>query len=133
MKDQARKIHFSGDAIECLMQRKWPGNVRELRNLVDRVVVFADSDTVKKEDIQAIDGKKLNYSTVPNELRVIAKKIIGLELKNKLKSIEDALIEEAMLLTENNKSAAARLLGTHRKSIERRVENLSHEHSPRHR
>jgi len=55
-------------------------------------------------------------------LRAAAQTVLRLPLDNKLEAIEEALVAEAMSLAEGNKSAAARLLGVHRKAVSRRVE-----------
>ncbi|HWZ99474.1 MAG TPA: sigma-54 dependent transcriptional regulator [Candidatus Dormibacteraeota bacterium] len=43
---------FSADAIAELQKYSWPGNIRELRNVVERLVLLAESDTVGREDVQ---------------------------------------------------------------------------------
>ena len=47
-----RRIHFTPEAMNCLMNYDWPGNVRELSNLVLRMLAFTDSRTgVTAEDL----------------------------------------------------------------------------------
>jgi len=36
-----------------LVDHSWPGNVRELRNVVERLVLLAEDDTVSVEDLPA--------------------------------------------------------------------------------
>jgi len=43
---------FSEDAIAELRRYSWPGNIRELRNVVERLVLLAERDSVGKEDVQ---------------------------------------------------------------------------------
>src|SRR5262249_51567574 len=43
---------FSEDAITELQRYSWPGNIRELRNVVERLVLLAEGDTVGKDDVQ---------------------------------------------------------------------------------
>jgi len=43
---------FSAEAIAELQKYSWPGNVRELRNVVERLVLLAESATVSQEDVQ---------------------------------------------------------------------------------
>jgi len=43
---------FSGEAIAELRRYSWPGNVRELRNVVERLVLLASTDTVTAEDVR---------------------------------------------------------------------------------
>jgi DNA-binding NtrC family response regulator len=41
-----KAISFTADAIRALQTHAWPGNVRELRNVVERLMLLADSDKV---------------------------------------------------------------------------------------
>jgi DNA-binding NtrC family response regulator len=43
---------LSDDAIAELQKYAWPGNVRELRNVVERLVLLAEADSVVREDVQ---------------------------------------------------------------------------------
>jgi two-component system, NtrC family, nitrogen regulation response regulator NtrX len=47
-----KKKTFSEEAIAELQKYSWPGNIRELRNIVERLVLLAEGDTVGKEDVQ---------------------------------------------------------------------------------
>lgn len=49
---------FSQKAIAALMQRQWPGNVRELQNLVRRVVMFTQTETIDLDDLQVLDNQQ---------------------------------------------------------------------------
>ncbi len=42
---QAR--NFSQEAIEALEKYTWPGNVRELKNMVERVAILSDAETIE--------------------------------------------------------------------------------------
>lgn len=43
---QKTPLMFSQEIKEMLKRHSWPGNVRELKNLVERLVIFADGSTV---------------------------------------------------------------------------------------
>ena len=43
---------FSEEAIVALRQYSWPGNVRELRNVVERLVLLSNEDSVSLEDVR---------------------------------------------------------------------------------
>ncbi|MFZ0036158.1 MAG: sigma-54 dependent transcriptional regulator [Candidatus Acidiferrales bacterium] len=43
---------FSAEAIQELERYAWPGNVRELRNVVERVLLLATSDTIQAGDVR---------------------------------------------------------------------------------
>ena len=42
---------FSSSAIQRLIEYTWPGNVRELKNLVERLVVTVDDDTIREHHL----------------------------------------------------------------------------------
>ena len=43
---------FSPQAIAGLQQYSWPGNIRELRNVVERLVLLAEGESVTADDVQ---------------------------------------------------------------------------------
>jgi two-component system nitrogen regulation response regulator NtrX len=46
-----RKKHFSAEASEILKRYPWPGNVRELRNVVERVLLLSNTETITAEEV----------------------------------------------------------------------------------
>lgn len=46
-----RKCQMSKEFIHFLNNYEWPGNVRELENLIERVVILADSDVLTSVDL----------------------------------------------------------------------------------
>ena len=44
MQNGWKPVPFSGEAIEALKEYAWPGNIRELRNVVERLLLLADSE-----------------------------------------------------------------------------------------
>ena len=43
---------FSEEAIAELRRYSWPGNIRELRNVVERIVLLSNGDTVTDDDVR---------------------------------------------------------------------------------
>ena len=82
----------------------WPGNVRELRNLVERTVLLGHLP---------VDG--LDAQTEAD-----TQNIAGYPLTHDLEQVERAHIEAVLASHNNNKSAAARVLGVSRKTLERK-------------
>ena len=48
-----KEVSFSDDALQALQSQSWPGNIRELRNVVERILLFADSDKVTAATVAA--------------------------------------------------------------------------------
>jgi DNA-binding NtrC family response regulator len=123
---QSRKLRFSPAALETLMRAPWPGHVRQLRNLIDRLIVFADDDLVTPEALAPllVDAAPSVGASESDAaaLRKAAQSLLRLPVENKLEAIEEALIAEALELSGGNRSAAARLLGVHRKAVSRRLD-----------
>jgi len=46
-----RDVRLSKPVMDFMMTYNWPGNVRELQNLVERLVILADNNTVKIKDL----------------------------------------------------------------------------------
>ena len=118
---QRRPLRFSQAALDLLAGAAWPGHVRQLRNLVDRVAAFADDDLVTPEALGPFITESPASNTNADVLQATAQKILRLPIDNKLEAIEEALIAEAVRLSDGNKSGAARLLGMHRKAVSRRL------------
>jgi two-component system, NtrC family, nitrogen regulation response regulator NtrX len=46
-----RKKHFSVEALDILKRYPWPGNVRELRNVVERVLLLSNTETITADEV----------------------------------------------------------------------------------
>jgi DNA-binding NtrC family response regulator len=118
---QARALTFTADAMADLQRARWPGNLRQLRNLVDRLAVLAPDGPITSETIARVaGGPQQDGGPVVELVRQILRGSEG----DKFSVIERVLIDEALRMAEGNKTAAARLLGVHRKVVERRVERI---------
>jgi DNA-binding NtrC family response regulator len=124
--DMPRKLRFTENAMAWLARRPWPGNVRELRNVIERVALLAEEDTV---DVAALEelANPANAGDARLEIDRIARSLLALpdRLGSKLDVIERAILHHAIEACGGNKSAAARLIGVDRKALERRWERLS--------
>jgi DNA-binding NtrC family response regulator len=126
---QPKRITFSDEAMTLLCTRRWPGNVRELRNLIDRTSIHADNNAEISADVlERIDPvcaetrRNGRGGTTTIDLARVAESVLALEQPgNKMELIEAALVQAALDRKGGNKTAAARLLGVHRKVVERQV------------
>src|SRR5262249_7647489 len=76
-----------------LQKYSWPGNIRELRNVVERLVLLAEGDTVGKEDVQltlpataagdgaARSGVSIGMGTLAERTEGFEKEVLLAEIK----------------------------------------------------
>jgi len=122
--DLSRRLVFTEDAMQWLRRRRWTGNVRELRNVIERLALLADKDTI---DVATLDD--LAPSARPPgvaEIDRLARELLALPERtgSKLRAIERAVLHHAIETCGGNKSAAARLIGVDRKALERKWERF---------
>jgi DNA-binding NtrC family response regulator len=99
-------MRFSPKAIKALKDYMWPGNVRELQNLVHRLVIMADDNTIDIPDL-------------PESFRFSASRSKGLD--RKLEDVEREYITDALAANKNNISQTAIILGIDRKTLRDKI------------
>jgi two-component system response regulator HydG len=99
-------MRFSAKAIKALKEYSWPGNVRELQNLVHRLVIMADDNTIDIPDL-------------PESFRFSATRSKGLD--RKLEDVEREYITDALAANKNNISQTAIILGIDRKTLRDKI------------
>lgn len=100
-------------AIDKLMKYAWPGNVRELRNAMERAVLLCKQPMIGPEDLVIGHGSGANGSSVQFELPPG-----GVSLKD----VEESLVRQALAMTDNNQTRAAKLLHLTRDQLRYRMD-----------
>jgi two-component system response regulator HydG len=99
-------------ALDLLIGYDWPGNVRELENIIERLVVFANSDTLAADDL-------------PAELKSIGRKNMDFSLsyhdakKSVLDDFNNSFISGTLKQTDGNVTKTAEKLGMDRANLQR--------------
>ena len=125
---------FSGEAMEFLHEYSWPGNVRELKNVVGRLMLLGDWDTLKQEllgrDISRIDSRQLGaqpgapFADDP-ELGEQKKFPPLKEVKKKaVQEAEGKLINAVLQETGWNRKKAAKILQISYKALLYKIKEL---------
>jgi DNA-binding NtrC family response regulator len=104
---------------EILMNYTWPGNIRELKNVVERVFILEESDTILPEHLP----KEVVVSSHDESNGVQAKFTIpheGILLEN----VEKDFISQAVQISGGNQTKAAKLLGLSRDALRYRMQKF---------
>jgi DNA-binding NtrC family response regulator len=110
---------FSPEAEELLLPYRWPGNVRELRNVIERIVVLENAETILPEHLPKeilhparADNQPPGFDfTLPDS---------GLSLEE----VEKDLILQALEKAGHNKTLAAKLLNISYDSLRYQVKKF---------
>jgi transcriptional regulator with AAA-type ATPase domain len=121
-----RAITFSADALACLQSQPWPGHIRQLRSLVDRLGILSDDAHITADTLSGFLEDSQPYATPASSAShlsatALADALLAMAGDDKLAAVEQLLVDRAMQLAQGNKTAAARMLGVHRKAVERRL------------
>lgn len=105
---------------EALRNHGWPGNVRELRNVLERCVLLSDTRTMAAHWLQLQPSRR---AAPADSVSVADGGGVNLPLDGSLSldDMEKRIIGEALERSDNNVTAAARLLGTSRETLRYRV------------
>ena len=94
---------IDAEALALLLAYDYPGNVRELQNLIEGAVSLADG-TVDVDLLRSLIGGSEDDTTGPLDLS----------------TVEHRHIDRVLRLTGGNKSAAAKILGIDRRTLQRK-------------
>ena len=100
------------DALRALERHSWPGNARQLRNVIERILLLEDDETITVTHLPA----EIRGGVEPDQAIVLPP--TGMDLEE----LEKGLIVQALERTRGNKAAAARLLRVSRDQMRYRIE-----------
>jgi len=100
-------VKIDEDALDMLVDYEWKGNVRELENVIERMVILCQNDTIYKKDLP----KEILFTDMNSIEFILPESGINLE------EVEKSFIRQALSLTEENQTKAAKLLGITRHTL----------------
>ncbi len=101
---------------DFFMSYSWPGNVRELRNVIERALIIGDGDTLLMEHLpMEILGQASKSEKVIEGIRIPPEGI-------SLEKVEEALVRQALRITNGNQTKAAKLLDISRDALRYRIQ-----------
>jgi transcriptional regulator with PAS, ATPase and Fis domain len=103
---------------DFFMGYSWPGNVRELRNVIERAMILGDGDTLLMEHLPTdILGQASKQGKVVEGIRIPPEGI-------SLEKVEEALVRQALRMTDGNQTKAAKLLDISRDALRYRMQKF---------
>ncbi len=112
---------LSEEALAGLMAYDFPGNVRELKNVMERALIKARGEAIGPEHL-VLGQPVAGASAESAESAVFSD--LPLNLERALEWAEEEVVRRALAESDDNVSAAARLLGTNRPRVYRAMERL---------
>ena len=111
---------FTPAAADLLVQYPWPGNIRELRNVIERTMILSpqgeiDTGHLPEEIRDQHAEKKASETFSEDNISPTGDQFLT------LRALEDNYIDQVLAATGNNKTQAARILGIHPTSLQRRL------------
>lgn len=129
----ARLTRFSPRAMACLMAYHWPGNVRELENTIERILVCCGGERIlQAEDLEGIIPRAKALSGVAGNRNSdgFFEDLEGLPLHEATQRIERYLILHALERCGYVQSQAAEMLGTTRRILKYKMDQLGIQENP---
>ena len=97
----------------------WPGNIRELENLIERVMILCPNNTIRVSDLPM--GFKDSVSNTLHLEGIPA----HAKLYETLATIEKAMIERALQMTDNVQAHAASILGIGKSGLNQKIKKYN--------
>ena len=106
-----KRMTLEAGAIEALQRAPWPGNVRQLQNVIERLVVLAESDRIEARDVDRELGRDLGANQEESS------EVSALELAAAVRKAERRALARALERSGGNRAQAARILGVSRRTL----------------
>ncbi len=124
---------ISPEAVAELESRPWNGNVRELRNAVEHAMVLARNGTIMPAHLPLpmdviLDEEKRAAGVLPSLIRQWARNQLGEEQPADeihakfLELVEPPFLKSVLKQSKGSCAAAARILGLHRTTLKKKLE-----------
>jgi len=110
------KICLSPAAVKVLCDYSWPGNVRELENIIERIVILADGDMIRPDELP----RELHCHKIGAEGTALS---VG-GFQQQVAQFQRHLILQALAEVGGVQSRAAQLLGLKKTTLNEMMKRL---------
>ena len=122
-KDNERPVKpLTDGALHLLLGYAWPGNVRELRTAIEHGVVMSNDPVI---DVRHLPQFLLPQTTPAAQSPAHPKNSLDAAAEFNLHALEANTIRAALSTANGNRTRAADLLGVSRRTLQRKLQELS--------
>lgn len=117
---------ITADAVSALEQHPFPGNVRELENIIQRGVVLAEGETIRKFDLELLEHDAVNTIRLPHVPHTAdeLKESKRLLRDKATEPLEKAFVLQALERNSWNVTRAAEVTGMQRPNFQTLMKKL---------
>ena len=121
--------NISQEAKLFLMNCKWQGNIRQFVNMIERIMLLTDGDTITKQSVieayeddmqEKLEAKSVSEKHNKNGVNLTGENSI-VDKKKNLAEMEQAFLEQVLAEENYNYTKAAKRLGIHRSTLWRKL------------
>jgi len=114
-------VNLTPETLSSLRSFSWPGNIRQLENVLERMVLMSESDTLRISDLPPEIAAEVGpIAEAASSESVSFKELV----KKQTQSVERDLIEKALEEKGGNVTRAAEKLGLSRKGLQLKMKEL---------
>jgi len=117
-----QKKEFSENAKQALLRYDWPGNIRELENLIERLSVLVENQTIEPHDLPE-NITSNSCQTLPVSVSSVFNNEIG--FNDAVDQYQRSLIRHALNETGWVKARAAELLKMNRTTLVEKIKKMN--------
>ena len=114
-KEMKKKISgISGEALKALLDYSWPGNVRELENVIQRAMIFSQTEILLPIDFPDFVIQKKGENLLEK----------AVQERYSFEQLLKEYIKRMIIETGGNKTKVSEILGIDRKTLYRKLKEL---------
>jgi two-component system response regulator PilR (NtrC family) len=114
------RIQLSAETGSILEKYHWPGNVRELENVIERAAALCENNIIEPDDlpvkVSCFGDDNGQTAEFPPE---------GIDLTTRVETFERSLIKQALRVSSNSQTRAAKLLRLSPRSLRYKLEKFN--------
>ena len=111
--------HFTTAALNRLRRYSWPGNLRELKNLVQRLLILGEAESIDLQEVEIALGEQHDTETAENLYN------FDIPLRQARERFEKAYLEHQLKQHQGSVSKIAKIVGMERTHLYRKLKSLN--------